>query len=52
MLNQFSRSELLMGKAETIKTKEDCSFWYRRRRRICGGSVGKKRCGSILLDRP
>ena len=28
MLNQFSRSELLMGKAgvETIKTKEDCSF--------------------------
>ena len=38
--------------SETIKTKEDCGFWYRRRRRICGRSVGKKRCGSILPDRP
>ena len=47
MLNQFSRSELLMGKAgvKQLKQKEDCSFWHRRRRRICGGSVGKKRCG-------
>ncbi len=42
MLNQFSRSELLMGsRSETIKTKEDCSFWHRRRRRICAEALAR-----------
>ena len=48
MLNQFSRSELLMGKAgvKQLKQKKIAVFG------IGGVGVGKKRCGSILLDRP
>ena len=46
MLNQFSRSELLMGKAgvKQLKQKKIAVFGI--------GGVGKKLCGSILLDRP